>query len=81
MEVGAELAATGVWRARGPYLEANVAGEPQRYARLFRLYRDAGVVISPDRLQPSIVPADMSKGERALLLSAAQRAREEDLTL
>ncbi len=78
--VAADLAETGVWRVRGPYLEASVAANEERYRRLFLLYRDKGVIISPDRLQPSIVPADMSKGERALLIAATERAREEGLT-
>ncbi len=79
--VAGELAKTGVWRARGPYLEASVAADAERYRRLFRLFRDEGVIINPDRLQPSIVPADMSKGERAHLMAATERAREEGLTL
>lgn len=79
--VAAELAKTGVWRARGPYLEAGAAADAERYRRLFRLFRDEGVIISPDRLQPSIVPADMSKGERAHLMAATERAREEGLAL
>lgn len=53
------------FRAVGPYLVPSVSGEA--YARRFSVFLKEGVLLSPWDSVPSIVPAESSSGERALL--------------
>lgn len=51
---------TGHWKRTGPYLLPLCREE--EYERLFRLYLDNGVFISPDYYKPSICAVDIKEG-------------------
>jgi hypothetical protein len=57
---------------RGPYLfaRAQFASSESGYDRLFRTALGAGVLLSPDPSQPSIVPGDFDDGELARMAAA-----------
>jgi hypothetical protein len=68
-EVRPENAVTGAvdgarnWRRRGPYISAMI--DSRRYASVFRVFLDAGYLLSPYYPGPSIVPGELSQGEAA----------------
>ena len=51
------------WRRRGPYISAMI--DSRRYAAVFRVFLDAGYLLSPHYPGPSIVPGELSPGEAA----------------
>ena len=55
----------------GPYV--TYVGE-SGYETVFRRFLDAGILLSPDPNAPSIIPGDMSDGERALLMRIAKES-------
>lgn len=52
---------------RGPYLSFPGVAEGKPYADLFRRALARGILLSPDPHAPSIIPPDLSPGEKALL--------------
>jgi len=61
-----EGAKSSVWQLRGIYLTTRV--DREKYARLFRIFLEAGFLLPPSASEPAILPAVMSKGEEMLLV-------------
>ncbi len=51
------------WRRRGPYISAVI--DARRYPEVFRVFLDAGYLLSPYYPGPSILPGELSPGEAA----------------
>jgi len=64
-EVACAIAGSPTWNLRGPYL--SVRADAQTYAAVFSAFLGAGVLLSPFFPGPSILPAEASAGEMALL--------------
>jgi hypothetical protein len=54
-----------IWKQNGVYLHTDLEGEA--YARLFRLFLEAGCLLPPTLQAPAILPSELSEGEEASL--------------
>ncbi len=64
--LSASLEGACSWRLTGPYLA--YTSDPRDYPAVFSRFLEAGVLLSPDSRAPSILPRELSDGERGLLL-------------
>jgi len=60
------LASAAGWVQRGIYLHVNCG--PERYAAVFRVFLEAGLLLNPHYPGPSILPAEASPGELAKMI-------------
>jgi len=64
------LPALGFWQQRGPYLLPRCTAA--EYGPVFRTFLSKGILLSPEFSSPSILPQELSPGERELFLSLSR---------